>query len=242
MESKSENRIAGPHYEVSKVKDWNPDMRPREKALKYGISTLTKAELLAIILRSGRQGYPITRMCSDILNANDDSLMLLARRQLAELKRYHGVGPAMALQIQAVMELGKRMSLESIGTKPSMRNSADIYQFMRPTLGSLDHEEIHALYLNRRNQVMESRMITAGSATSSLFDTKQMLRDALLGGAQGLVMCHNHPSGNLLPSPADDKITGDLVRGCNAIDMRLIDHVIVTADGYYSYADNGRLQ
>lgn len=241
MESKPENRIGPPDYEVTRVKDWNPEMQPREKARLYGIASLTKSELLALVLRSGRKGYPVTRMCSDILSANNDSLMLLARRQFAELKRYHGVGPAMALQIQAVMELGKRMSLESIGTKPTMRNSADIYQFMRPTLGSIDHEEIHALYLNQRNQVMESRMITTGSATASLFDTKQMLRDALLAGAQGLVMCHNHPSGNLLPSPADDKITRNLIRGCNAIDMRLLDHVIVTADGFYSYADNGRL-
>ncbi len=236
-----ENEFDTIDYGVAKVKDWNPEMRPREKALKYGMSALTKAELLAIILRSGRQGYPVTRMCADILAANDDSLMRLAQRQTAELLTFRGVGEAMALQIHAIIELAKRMNIESIGTKPSIRCADDIYQFMRHTLGGLDHEEIHALFLNRRNQVIETRMITSGSATASLFDTKQMLRQAIFAGAQGLIMCHNHPSGNLVPSPADDKITRSLFRGCSAIDLRMLDHVIITAGGFYSYADNDRL-
>ncbi|MDE7160453.1 MAG: DNA repair protein RadC [Muribaculaceae bacterium] len=236
-----ENEFETIDYGVARVKDWNPDMRPREKAKQYGMSVLSKSELLAIILRSGRKGYPVTRMCADILAANDDSLMRLAQRQPAELLAFHGVGEAMALQIRAIIELGKRMNLESIGTKPTIRCAEDIYQFMRHTLGGLDHEEIHALFLNRRNQVMETRMITSGSATASLFDTKMILRQAIFAGAQGLIMCHNHPSGNLMPSPQDDKITRSLLKGCNAIDLRLLDHVIVTANGYYSYADSNRL-
>lgn len=217
------------------------DRQPREKALKYGCGALSNHELLAIILRTGTPGYRITDMTADLLRVNGNSLLRLARREISELKRIRGLGDTKALQILALMEIGRRMAIESVGEKPVIRNSADIYSLMKPIIANLDHEEIHIVMLNRRNQVTATQRITSGSPVASLFDVKMILRSALLEQAQNIIMCHNHPSGNLTPSPQDDNITRLLSQACRTVDLRMLDHVIVTNEGYYSYADKARL-
>lgn len=224
------------------VKDWDPDQQPRERAMRYGCGSLSKAELLAIVLRTGMPGYPVTEMCRDLMKRHGDRLHEVAGQPLKRLTEIRGLGEVKALQILAIMELGKRMALESIGERPTIRSAADIRQIMVNVIGNLDHEEIHVLLLNRRNQVTHRRMITSGTATASLFDPKQILKYALLEGALGLIMCHNHPSGNLMPSSQDDKITKKMKEACEAVDITFLDHVIITAQGYYSYNDEGRLR
>lgn len=230
---------------VLTIKEMNKEERPRERAINHGIGALTTAELLAIILRTGQQGFPITDLCRQLMSDNGNSLLRLARRSRQELTLTKGIGDAKALQVEALMEITRRYHLEL--TDSATRNldpiktSDSIFQRMRYRIANLDHEEVWILLLNRRNQVIKEFRLTSGSAIASVFDTKMILKRALLENAEGIVMCHNHPSGNLRPSPQDDNITRKLFGACGAMDLRLLDHVIVSVDGYYSYADEGRL-
>ena len=227
------------------VKQMTSEERPRERAMLFGIESLTSAELLAIILRTGQPGLPVTELCRQLMGDNDNSLLKLERRSRKELMLTKGIGAAKALQIEAMMELMRRHMREAIDASTRQIDpisaSDNIYQRMRSRIANLDHEEIWILLLNRRNVVVKEFRVTSGSATASVFDSRMILKRALLEDACGLVMCHNHPSGNLMPSPQDDNITRRLHEACRALDIRMLDHVIVTVAGYYSYADRGRL-
>lgn len=230
---------------VLTIKEMSKEERPRERAINHGIGSLTTAELLAIILRTGQQGFPITDLCRQLLTDNDNSLLRLARRSRSELTLTKGIGDAKALQIEALMEITRRYHLELVDsttrTLDTLRTSDSIFQRMRYRIANLDHEEVWILLLNRRNQVIKEFRLTSGSSIASVFDTKMILKRALLENAEGLAMCHNHPSGNLRPSPQDDNITQKLFVACKAMDLRMIDHVIISVDGFYSYCDNGKL-
>ena len=223
------------------VKDWDPELQPREKALKYGIDTLSKPELLSIIMRTGQKGIPVTDVCASLLKRCGDSFSNLAKMSHREICLEKGIGRVKGLEIMAIMEIGRRMAREDIGERPLIRSSKDIFDLMRYDIGTLPHEEIHLIFLNRGNRVTEVRKMTQGSATASLFDLKMFLKEALLANAQGVIMCHNHPSGQRRPSPEDDNITRRLKRGCESIDLNMLDHIIITSDGFYSYRDEGRL-
>lgn len=223
------------------VKEMDADEQPREKALKYGVEYLTVPELWAIILRIGSQGYPITRLCKDMMKDNQGSLHKLERRTLQELKEIPGVGEMKAIQILAVMELIKKYCREDIPEDEPIRSSAQIYNRLRNRIGNKDHEEIWVLLLNRQNKVIKEYMLTSGTSTASVFEIKKPLKYALLENADGVILSHNHPSGTLRPSPQDDAITKAFKEGCQYLNIRLLDHVIVTANGYYSYADSGKL-
>lgn len=229
---------------VRTIKEMSKEERPRERAIAHGIGSLTTAELLAIILRTGQPGLPITDLCRQLMDDNDNSLLRLERRSRNELMLTKGIGDAKALQIEAMMEVMRRYQHEvhhkELGNQ--IRSSQDIQRRMRPRIANLDHEEVWVLLLNRRNEVIKEFRLTSGSSIASVFDSKMILKRALLEDAQGIVMCHNHPSGNLLPSPQDDNITRKLSEACKTMDLRFIDHVIVTVSSFYSYADQGRLQ
>ncbi|MDE5850589.1 MAG: DNA repair protein RadC [Muribaculaceae bacterium] len=230
---------------VLKIKEMSKEERPRERAINHGIGSLTTAELLAIILRTGQQGFPITDLCRQLMSDNDNSLLRLARRSRRELTLTKGIGDAKALQVEAMMEITRRYHLELVDSTTrvldSLKTSDSIFQRMRYRIANLDHEEVWILLLNRMNQVIKEFKLTSGSSIASVFDTKMILKRALLENAEGIVMCHNHPSGNLRPSPQDDNITRKLFGACSTMDIRMIDHVIVTVNGFYSYADEGRL-
>lgn len=226
---------------LSTVKDWDPEMQPREKAIKLGIDKLSKPELLSIIMRTGQKGLPVTEVCASLLKKCGDSFSTLAKMSLRELCMQKGIGRVKALEIIAIMEIGRRMARENIGDRPHISSSHDVFNLMRYDIGTLPHEELHLLFLNRANRVMEIRRMTQGTTTASLFDLKMFLKEALLANAQGIIMCHNHPSGQRRPSTADDTITQKMKRGCEYIDLEMLDHIIITSDGYYSYRDEGRL-
>lgn len=227
------------------IKQMAQDERPRERALNHGIGTLTTAELLALILRTGQPGIPITALCSQLMKDNDNSLLRLERRTRKELMLTKGIGDAKALQIESMMEIMRRYLRESNNatsrTLVVIKSSNSIYERMRYRIANLDHEEVWIMLLNRRNQVINEFRLTSGSSVASVFDTKMIIKRALLEGAEGLVMCHNHPSGNLTPSPQDDNITRKLYAACQTMDMRMLDHIIISVDGFYSYSDRGRL-
>ena len=194
------------------IKERDPEDRPMERAISHGCGVLSVSDLWALVLRTGQPGKPITELCREMMKSVG-TLHTLQRRSRKQLMSFKGIGITKAIQIEAVMELVNR----------------------------LPHEEIWVLYLNRRNQVTSKMMVTSGTATSSVFDLKKILKHALLEDAQGVVMCHNHPSGNLLTSPQDDSITRSLKRACDTMELRFLDHVVITASGFYSYRDNGKL-
>lgn len=223
------------------VKDMDPDDQPRERALKHGCGVLPTADLWALILRTGLPGKPITDMCRDLMHSCDGKLFRLERMERARFMQVKGIGTTKALQIEAVMELIRRYCKETVGSAVRITRSEDIYNVMRHEIGNLPHEEIWTLFLNRKNEILSKMQITRGSSTASVFDLKRILKEALMRDADGVVMCHNHPSGNLLSSIQDDDITRKMQQGCRAMDLRFLDHVIVTSSGFYSYADNGKL-
>lgn len=226
---------------VKTVKEMDEDQQPREKALKYGVNVLSVPELLAIILRVGSHGYPITELCRDLMANNDGSLHKLERRTLPELCQIPGIGKTKGIQIMAVNELIRRYCREDIPMDEPIRSSSQIYSRMKDNIGNKLHEEIWVLLLNRQNRVIKESRVTSGTSTASVFDLKPVIKDALLENAEGMILCHNHPSGALKPSPQDDRLTQDLKEACKYMNIRLLDHVIVTANGYYSYNDQGRL-
>ncbi|MDE6631900.1 MAG: hypothetical protein K2K23_02770, partial [Muribaculaceae bacterium] len=200
-----------PYSQVLTIKEMAKDERPRERAISYGIETLTTAELLAIILRTGQPGLPVTDLCRQLMNDNNNSLLRLEQRSRNELMLTKGIGSAKALQLEAMMEVMRRYRQESLDKKNSqfyiIKDSETIYERMRYRIANLDHEEVWIMLLNRRNQVIKEFCSTSGSSIASVFDTKMILKRALLENAEGIVMCHNHPSGNLRPSLQDDNIT-----------------------------------
>lgn len=223
------------------VKDLDPEDQPRERALKYGCGVLSVPDLWAIILRTGTPGNPITKLCRQMMSANNGRLRDLERRERKEILAIKGIGETKCIQIEAVMELMRRYAAEDPSNEKPITSSASIFQRMCRRIGNLPHEEIWVLLLNRRNMVIREFCMTTGTATASLFDVKMAIKHAILEGADGIVLCHNHPSGNLIPSEPDNAITRQLKGACDFMNLRLLDHVIVTAAGHYSYRDEGKL-
>lgn len=226
---------------VMTVRDMDPDQQPREKALAHGCGVLSVPELFALILRTGTTGNPVTDLCRDLMRANGGKLRRLERRTRQELLEVRGIGTTKAIQIEAVMELIRRYSREAFGERICMKSSKDIADFMRPEIGNLDHEEIWVLFLNRANILIHSERMTSGTDTASLFDVRKIIKTALLENANSLILCHNHPSGNLIPSLQDDQITQRLKEACGFMSISMLDHVILTSAAYYSYRDESRL-
>lgn len=223
------------------IKDFNPDDRPQEKALAHGCTTLAVADLLALILRNGQPGKPITELTRELMRAFDNSLHMLQRASRKDMMRIKGLGLVKALQIEALLELITRYNTEQREAHTFIKTSVDIFEEIRYQIGNLAHEEIWAIYLSRRNEVIYKSRITSGTATASVFDAKKVIREAILHNAEGVVLCHNHPSGNLYPSPQDDNLTRRFVEACKCLDLRMLDHLIVCDSGFYSYNDHGKL-
>ncbi|MDE6010714.1 MAG: DNA repair protein RadC [Muribaculaceae bacterium] len=224
------------------MKDFDPSEQPREKAARYGCSVLSTAELLALILRTGVTGVPIIEMTRRLLDDNGGSLHTLQRRTQKEIMMTPGMGEIKSMQVMAIMELARRyFEEESDNTPKVIKNSRDIHNLMRFDIANANQEQIWLITLSRRNGVLARHHLTTGSAVASVFDLKRALKLALLDEASALILCHNHPSGNLIPSPQDDNITKSLRNAATSMDLRLLDHVIISAEGFYSYADEGRL-
>lgn len=234
-------RFETENKKVLTAKEMDADDQPREKAKRYGIEALSNADLMALILRTGIHGYPITELCRDLMRRNENLICNLERATVDQLMEIRGVGELKAYQIMAVMEIVRRYGREKVGERFQVRSSADIHALMKAEIGNAPYEQIWVIFLNRNNRVIGKMRVSEGSAVGSVFDIKKILRQALHVHAEGLVLSHNHPSGNLQPSGPDDNITRKMKEGCNSLDLTFLDHVIVTFDGHYSYRDNGRL-
>ncbi|MBD5202206.1 MAG: DNA repair protein RadC [Bacteroides sp.] len=226
-----------------RIADLDLDDRPREKALAHGIKALTAAELMAIILGGGIQGLSAIDLAKRILYNNDNSLADVSRMSIEEVcKKYRGVGPAKAIALAAAFELGMRCR-DEMTNPPDMviRSSADAYSIMRSQLELLDHEEFWVLHLSRSNQVKSKVCISRGGTASTAVDIKLLLKRALDSLASGIILVHNHPSGNLKTSPQDDALTSRIVQGAEYLDIKVLDHLIIARGGYFSYRDEGKI-
>lgn len=223
------------------IKSMSEELRPREKALAKGIGVLTLPELWAVVMGSGTRGVNVIDMCTDLMARSDNNLTLLARRSLKQLSVVKGLGPSKALQVMAVLEIAKRYQQAELPQRPAISSSKDAYSILRPELGHLGHEEMWVLMLNRANRVIKLFQASRGTTTATLFDLKGILKEALLESAEGIIMAHNHPSGNCRPSGQNDSITLRCREACRTLDIRFFDHIIVTAESYYSYKDSGKL-
>lgn len=221
-----------------KLKDLCLDERPREKMLDRGADSLTNVELLAIILRTGTSRKNVLDLARELLKEADGKLWELARMSNERLCHVAGIGPGKAVSLTAAFELGKRLSQESFcSDKVPMSSPKAVYRLMAPLLRSLDHEECWALYLNNANYLISKDRMTTGGENSTVVDCKAILRRSLDRRASAVILVHNHPSGNPLPSKADVFQTDNLKKALSSCDISLLDHVILSPHGYYSFAD-----
>ena len=224
-----------------KIKDWSNDERPRERVMALGPEAVSNAELLAILIGSGTPEVTSVDLMRKVLSEHGDSLRALGTLSRQELEKYNGIGPAKAVAIQAAMELGKRLLLETKGPKAKFTSSADAHDYFRVKMSDMPHEECHLLLLNVKNQFMGHHVVSRGGISESSVDVRLVLRHALIAGAPNLILAHNHPSGNPMPSRQDDDLTMRLQKACQTMGLRLLDHIIIGGDSYYSYADEGRV-
>jgi DNA repair protein RadC len=223
------------------ITSWAEEDRPREKLQFKGKQSLSDAELLAILLGSGSREETAVGLSKLILQGSDNNLNELGKRTISELKKFKGVGEAKAITIVAAMELARRRQLSSIVEKPKIISSRDAYNVIAPLLIDLPHEEFWILTLNRGNKVLAREKISVGGVSSTVVDSKIVFRKAIEGQASAIILCHNHPSGNLFPSQTDIEITQKLVKAGKVIEVPILDHLIVSDRGYYSFADEGAL-
>ena len=222
------------------INRWAEEDRPREKMMSKGAQALTNAELLAILIGSGSGDDSAVSLMQKVLASYGDSLDRVGRLSVEELCHFKGIGPAKAITILAACELGRRRAVEQ-PERRQVRSAAQVYDFFYPTMRDLAVEECHVLLLNQSSTVIDSVRIGVGGLTETVVDVRIILREALLKRATSLILCHNHPSGNLRPSTHDDCLTNQLREAARLLNLSLADHVIFTDNGYYSYADEGRL-
>lgn len=223
------------------IKEWAEDDRPREKLLLKGRHSLSDAELLAILIGTGTRYETAVDLCKRILMEYDSNLDELARCTVTDLQKFKGVGEAKAISIVAAMELGRRRANAHGTEHPYMRASGDAYRFIAPVISDLDHEEFWVLLINRANQITKKCFISKGGMNSTVVDPKMVFKTALDNGCGGIVLCHNHPSGIVKPSQQDMTMTKRLLEGAHILEITLLDHIIVGAKTYFSFADGGLL-
>ncbi len=223
------------------IKNWSLDDRPREKLLQKGKEALTDAELIAILIGSGSRNESAVSLSQRILASADHELNKLGRLSIAQLMEFKGVGEAKAITIVAAMELGRRRRASEVEEPSKITGSHTVYEVLRPILGELPHEEFWILYLNNSNVVLHKHQLSKGGMTGTLVDVRLVLKKALETGAVSIILAHNHPSGTLKPSQADKDITDKLKKAAAALDIKVLDHLIVTENRYFSFADEGLL-
>lgn len=227
-------------YSKLSIKELAAEDRPREKLLQKGISSLSDAELLAILIGSGSAKESAVDLARKIMAGYQNNLNQLGKAEISQLiNNFHGVGQAKAVCIVAAMELGRRRRLEESLISPHIKSSNDAFEIMNPIIGDLPHEEFWILMLNRSNKVLLCYNVSKGGMTGTVIDVRMIMKRALEVRASSLILVHNHPSGNKQPSDADIKITKRLNEAGKIMDIPVIDHVIVTDNSYFSFADEG---
>ena len=223
------------------IKNWNQDDQPREKLLYKGRAALSDAELVAILIGSGTRDESAVALCKRILVSVNNNLSELGKLSIKQLMEFKGIGQAKAVTIAAALELGRRRRGEEALQKQKITSSTSVFELMQPIIGELLHEEFWIIYLNNSNKVIQKSQLSKGGITGTLVDVRLVLKTALEVGATGLILAHNHPSGTLKPSQADKQITQKLKQASQSLDIKVLDHLIITEKAYYSFVDDGIL-
>ncbi len=228
-------------YKKASIKNWAVKDRPREKLLANGIDSLSDAELIAILIGSGNTEESAVELSRRILQVVDNNLNELGKLSINDLRKNKGIGEAKAISIIAALELGKRRKQSDILNKRMIKNSEDVAILFQSKLGDLPHEEFWILLLNRSNKIIHKEKISQGGISGTVTDSRIILKSAIEKLASSIILCHNHPSGNIKPSKEDINITKKISDASKLVDIPVIDHVIVTDRGYYSFADEGMI-
>lgn len=220
------------------IKHWSDDDKPREKLLNKGKSTLSDAELIAILIGSGSRSESAVELSKRILSSVDNNLNELGRLSIKQLMQFKGIGEAKAVTIAGALEIGRRRRGEASAKIEKIASSKDAFEILQPIMGELEHEEFWILYLNNSNKVLQKSQLSKGGITGTLVDVRILMKQTLELGAVGLILAHNHPSGSLKPSNADKDITQKIKRASESLDIKVLDHLIITQKDYFSFADN----
>ena len=219
------------------IKNWSIDDRPREKLIYKGINSLSNAELIAILIGSGNKNETAVDLSKTILSKANNNLNELGKLTINDFKSFNGIGDAKAITIIAALELGRRRKLTEAVNKTKIASSKDIFNIFQPILSDLPYEEFWVLCLNKQNKIIEKHKISQGGISGTIIDVKIILKLAVNELASSIILCHNHPSGNMTPSSNDKKITDKLIKASEYFDIKILDHIIVADDKYFSFAD-----
>ena len=222
------------------IKNWSDDDKPREKLLQKGKSVLSDAELIAILIGSGSRNESAVELSKRILASVNNNLNELGKLSIKQLMQFKGIGEAMAVSIAAALEIGRRRRGEEAQKITKISSSKNVFELLQPKMGELPHEEFWIVFLNNSNAVLQAGQLSKGGITGTLVDVRLVLKQALELGAVGLILAHNHPSGTLRPSEADKQITRKLKVAAEALDIKVLDHII-TQKEYFSFADENIL-
>ena len=220
------------------IKNWSQADQPREKLRDKGKASLSDAELIAILLSSGNKEESALALSQRILASVNNNLSQLGKQSIKQLMHFKGVGEAKAIAITAAMELGRRRRQEDALENNKITSSLSVFECMQPIIGELPHEEFWIIYLNNSNKVIQKHQLSKGGITGTLVDVRLVLKTALEVGALSLILVHNHPSGTLKPSKADKDITQKLKVAAQSLDIKVLDHIIITEKAYFSFADD----
>jgi len=223
------------------IKQWAKDDRPREKLLLNGSESLSNSELLAILIHNGSKEKTAVDLAKEVLKLGKDNLGELGKLSIKELMKIKGIGEAKAITIAAALELGRRRESTAPLDRSGIKSSGSIASYLQTKWEEYPHEVFAVLYLNRANKVNHFEIISEGGITGTIADPRIILRKALEHDAINLILCHNHPSGSLKPSRADEQLTTKIKEAARFLDIAVMDHLIVSEDGYYSFADEGIL-
>jgi len=229
------------HDKHFSIKHWSEDDKPREKLMLKGKVALSDAELLAILIGSGSRNESAVDLCKRILASNENNLNQLGKQSIQQLMQFKGIGEAKAITIIAALELGKRRRLEEAKQLTQIKSSKDVFEHMQPLIGDLQNEEFWILLLNNSNKIIQKIQLSKGGLTATLVDVRLLFKQALEHFATAIILVHNHPSGQLKPSDADKNITRKIADAGNVLEIKLLDHIIITEYDYFSFADDGIL-
>jgi DNA repair protein RadC len=227
--------------ENNPITSWAEDDRPREKLMLKGKNALSDAELIAILIGSGNRNESAVDLSKRILKDSENNLNALGKLNLNQLMKYIGIGEAKAITIIAAMELGRRRRHEESQEIKVFKSSKNIFEYMQPILGDLLHEEFWCIYLNQANKPIFKTQISKGGINTTIVDVRIIFKHAFEYNAVSIVLIHNHPSGNIKPSSQDFDITKSIIKGAKTLNINIIDHLIITQNNYYSFADEGEL-
>lgn len=223
------------------IKQWNEEDRPREKLLIKGKVALSDAELVAILIGSGNREDSAVELSKKILLSVNNNLNELGKLTVEDLIKFKGIGEAKAISIITALELGRRRRLEEALEKPKITSSKSVFDVMQPIIGELQHEEFWIIYLNNANKIQLKIQMSKGGITGTLVDVRLVFKRAIELTATGIILCHNHPSGILKPSASDINLTKKMKNGGEILDIKVLDHLIITENSYYSFADENLL-